>query len=156
MFKSQTWPNADSSCDDCIPIQFDRLSLQLPRSKLRKVHVLHMNMPAISLSYQLNSTNGQGNISLLLMDERKATGGLREEGIFERLSVGDLHQFFASLGRPNADKQALELSRKIMGISEATEYLTISGESASAFWIKGREFDNQSLYVVEKDSSFAY
>ena len=61
-----------------------------------------------------------------------------------------------SLGRPNADKQALELSQEILGINEAAEYLTISGESVSAFWIKTRDLTNQRLYIVEKDSNYAY
>lgn len=53
-------------------------------------------------------------------------------------------------------RQALDLSREILGIHEASEYVTISGESASAFWIKSRDYNNQRLYIVVKDSNYAY
>jgi hypothetical protein len=155
-FSTGSWPVAGLSCTACIPFQFDQLGLQIPRTKLLGIHVLHMDKPAVSLLYQSNSPDEAKNISLLLMDDRKATGGLREKGFFKRLSVDTLQQFFISLGRSNADKQALDLSREILGIHEASEYMTITGQSASAFWIKSRDFDNQRLYIVEKDSNYAY
>jgi hypothetical protein len=145
------WPAANAVCDNCIPFQFDRLKLALPREKLKNLQVLHMDAPAVSFSY-----GAVGDISLILMDERKATGGLREEGLFKRLAVNELHQFFVSLGNSNEDKQALDLSREVIGLTEGSKYLTITGESASAFWIQSRDFNNQSLYVVEKGSSYAY
>jgi hypothetical protein len=145
------WPATNAVCDGCIPIQFDRLKLLLPKEKLKKLQVLHMDAPAVSLS-----CGAAGDISLLLMDERKATGGLKEEGIFDRLAVDELHQFFVSLGNSNDDKQALDLSREVMGLTQGGKYLTLTGESASAFWIKDGDFDNQSLYIVEKGSKYAY
>jgi hypothetical protein len=156
VFSTQSWPVAGLSCKSCIPFQFDQLGLQLPNAKLLGIHVLHMNMPAVSLLYQSDSPEKTGNISLLLMDERKATGGVREEGFYKRLSVATLQQYFIALGRSNADRQALDLSREILGIHEASEYVTISGESASAFWIKSRDYNNQRLYIVAKDSNYAY
>jgi hypothetical protein len=156
VFTTQSWPVASLSCQGCIPFQFDQLGLQLPKIKLLGIHVLHMNMPAVSLLYQSDSPKQTGNISLLLMDERKATGGVREEGFYKRLSVATLQQYFIALGRANADRQALDLSREVLGIHEASEYVTISGESASAFWIKSRDYNNQRLYIVAKDSNYAY
>lgn len=156
VFSTQSWPVAGLDCKGCIPFQFDQLSLRLPKTKLLGVHVLHMNMPAVSLLYQSDSPVRADKISLLLMDERRATGGLRSEGFYERVSVTTLRQFFSSLGKPNADEQALDLSREILGIHEASEYVTISGESASAFWIKSRDLNNQRLYIVAKDSNYAY
>jgi hypothetical protein len=156
VFTTQSWPVASLSCQGCIPFQFDQLGLQLPKIKLLGIHVLHMNMPAVNLLYQSDSPERTGNISLLLMDERKATGGVRDEGFYKRLSIATLQQFFIALGKSNADKQALDLSREILGIHEAREYVTISGESASAFWIKSRDYNNQRLYIVAKDSNYAY
>jgi hypothetical protein len=156
VFTTQSWPVASLSCQGCIPFQFDQLGLQLPKIKLLGIHVLHMNMPAVSLLYQSDSPKQTGNISLLLMDERKATGGVREEGFYKRLSVATLQQYFIALGRANADRQALDLSREVLGIHETSEYVTISGESASAFWIKSRDYNNQRLYIVAKDSNYAY
>jgi hypothetical protein len=156
VFTTQSWPVASLSCKGCIPFQFDQLGLQLPKIKLLGIHVLHMNMPAVSLLYQSDSPKQTGNISLLLMDERKATGGVREEGFNKRLSVATLQQYFIALGMSNADRQALDLSREILGIHEASEYVTIYGESASAFWIKSRDYNNQRLYIVAKDSNYAY
>ncbi len=156
LVSSRSWPVTGLSCTGCIPFQFDQLILRLPKTKLLGVHVLHMDMPAVSLLYKSDAPEGAREISLLLMDERKTTGGLRKKGFFKRLSVDTLHQFFVSLGKSNADKQALDLSREVLGISEASEYMTISGESVSAFWIKSRDFDNQRLYVIEKDSNYSY
>jgi hypothetical protein len=151
LLEERSWPEAASACDNCIPLLFDHLCILLPSEKLRKVHVLHMDMPTVSLTYGV-----EGEISLLLMDEKKATGGLREEGFFKRLSVSDLHHFFVSLGNPNADEQALDLSRKVMGFSGVTGYVTLTGSEASAFWIKNKDSGNQNLYVVEKGSRYAY
>jgi hypothetical protein len=156
VYFTQSWPVAGLDCKRCIPFQFDQLSLRLPKTKLLGVHVLHMNMPAVSLLYQSDSPVRADKISLLLMDERRATGGLRDEGFYERLSVTTLRQFFSSLGKPNADGQALDLSREILGIHDASEYVTISGESASAFWIKSRDLNNQRLYIAVKDSIYSY
>lgn len=156
VFTTQSWPVAGLSCKGCIPFQFDQLGLRLPKAKLLGIHVLHMNMPAVNLLYQSDSPERTSNISLLLMDERKATGGVREEGFYERLSIATLQQFFIALGKSNADRQALDLSREILGVHEASEYVTISGESASAFWIKSRDYNNQRLYIVAKDSNYTY
>ena len=154
-YLNEDWPTL-AECKECMTFQTGDMKLLIDKDKIISINVLNLSSPSINLLFTNENNGNTYDIGVLVLDEKKTTGGLREHGYFKRLSVESLEQFFIALGEPNPDKEALALSRDIMGINNASAYVRIKGKDASAYWIKSNDINNQKMFIVSNKSSHTY
>ncbi len=150
-FVSNKWPN-NSSCNQCIVIKTSAINISFPSTKIKYIKML--NMDGVAFSIVTDSTcNGVNNeLVILELSESNVTGGMSENGHYEKLGVNTLEGFFNKLHDQNSNSEDVEIARRIMGIKDASSFGSYQKDLLSAFWVANNDKDNQSLYILSQDN----
>lgn len=152
-----TWPKA-ADCSDCMAVSvsnIDSVLFNLPKSKIDEIVLLNVD----GIGTHITSTDQwyakDNKVLLAVLDESKTTGGLNANGHYEKLNVGNLHEFFNAIHISNTTSKALSIARQIMGLKNATAFTKYQNKKMSAYWLQSNDKNNQELYIILKGSNHA-
>ena len=153
-FSQKTWP-AQIDCSQCATVELLDLQLSVPPDMLKRIKMLNMDGIAFSLEAGDKWLKTQEELIVLLLNESHTTGGLNENGYYEKLRVTNLGDFFRVLHQKEHVTKELQTAREVMGVSNASDFIAYYGESVSAFWVESGDKKNQSIYIVPADKNYS-
>lgn len=144
--REKAWPEY-RKCEDCIETQVGFAIFQFPRKSVRKINVLNLPNASVNILYAARNSETNKEIGILVHDEDRATGGMKKKGLYNKLSVANVQEFFYALGRSQTTAE-LTIAREVMSITEKSKYIVYRGKSASAFLIRNSALNQDILYIV--------
>ncbi|REL27059.1 hypothetical protein DXX93_11120 [Thalassotalea euphylliae] len=144
------WPEI-SECNNCIGISIsniDDILFNFPKSKLKEV--LLLNVDGIGTYFKSKDEWFAKNNEIIfsVLNESKTTGGLNENGYYQKLNVSDITSFFDEIHTPTQSSKAVKVARQIMGLNDASAFVKYQGTKMNAYWVKSYDMNNQLLYIV--------
>ncbi len=149
-YYSKAWPG-DFVCAPCTVIKLSDINFAFPADKLKYVKMLNMDGIAFSIVTDSSYWGKGTELVVLELSESNTTGGLKENGLYEKLGVKNLEQFFYKLNDYSISSKDMDLARKIMGMQESSRLVSYRNDDFSAFWIEGEDIQNQSLYIISRN-----
>lgn len=145
LLQSASWPAA-RECATCIPLQFGRLEMQLPRSEVSKILVIGRGDAVVDL------VPGTGDIvnspSLHLLEQSKVLGRYAKTNLLSRYGVTTARDLYEMLGRPAAGDQMLKIAKAAEMTSSAVAYTKASQGALHVYRIECTEPTMHRMYFV--------
>ena len=143
--ESLPWPNS-SGCEICVSVQFEKLEMRLPLSKIGKILVAGSGAPVLHI---LPNTNApRESVLFSTVPPERLIRRYRKLGFLRGLGVTTNEQFFDLLGNPPRQNKSLATMRTIENIGIASHYFKTSKDSIHAYWIDTPPPNLQRIYFV--------
>ncbi|NTS77492.1 hypothetical protein HR060_11525 [Catenovulum sp. SM1970] len=145
------WPKV-SDCNNCIGISIsnmDNIQFNFPKSNLKEV--LLLNVDGIGTYFRSENEWFAKNDEIIfsVLTESQTTGGLNENGYYQKLNVSNIASFFEEIHTPTQPSKAHEVARQIMGLNDASVFVKYKGNKMNAYWLKSYDTNSQLLYIVQ-------
>ena len=143
------WPAA-RECTNCIPLQFGRLEMQLPRSEVSRILVIGRGDAVVSL---VPSEGGIARSSSLhLVEQRTVLGRYAKTDLLQRYGVSTARDLYDLLGRPAAGDRMLKIAKDAELLESAVAYTLASKGALHAYRIECTEPElNRTYFVIDGD-----
>ena len=144
---SKTWPE-NIDCTTCTVINVSDVNLAFSPGKLKYVKMLDMDGIAFSIITDSSYQGQENELVILELSESNTTGGLSKNGLYEKIGVNSLEEFFYKIHNNSISSKDIETARKIMGINDASRFVSYRNAELSAYWVESKDDRNQSLYIL--------
>ena len=153
-YSQEAWPEK-IDCSQCAVMELLDLQLSIPFHMLKRLKMLNMDGIAFSLEADNQWLKTEEELIVLLLSESDVTGGLSENGYYEKLRVSSLDNFFKVLHQKGPVTEELQIARKVMGLEGSLDFVAYYGDALSAFWVISDDRKNQSLYIVPVGKNYS-
>ena len=139
------WP-AVRECTNCIPLQFGRLEMQLPRSEVSKILVIGRGDSVV------NFVPATGNVmdgaSLHLVEQERVLGRYAKKDLLPRYGVTTAREFYELVGKPSAGDRMLGVAKRVEMTVSAIAYTRASKGDLHVYRIKCAEPQMDRVHFV--------
>lgn len=149
----QAWPEK-RSCEQCVPLQFGVLQLQLPLAQVGSILLLGSDLGGVNIFPK----NGGRTESVLLgsIPHENLVGLFETSGLLDSRAKVSNEAFFDRLGRHAETSSSYEKLRRINGVARAKRYLKASRGGIHAYSILADPPVAESVYFVIDGDTTVY
>jgi hypothetical protein len=149
----QVWPKK-RSCEQCVPLQFGVLQVQLPLAQVGSILLLGSDLGGVNIFPK----NGDRAASVLLgsIQHENLVGLFETSGLLNRRESISNEAFFDRLGTPAETSSSFDKLRRINGVAHAKLYLKASRGGIHAYSIMADPPVAESVYFVIDGDTTVY
>lgn len=146
MLEMQPWPVV-KKCEVCVPVQFGKLEMRLPLSKINKILVVGSGDSVLHI---IPKTNGpKQSVLFMSVGPGKLINTYKKAGLLQGLGVNTPEQLFDILGELPEKNKSIATMRRIEGIDISKRYTKTSKDNVHVYWIQSAlGGGSQRIYFV--------